>query len=360
MAKSWAKKGYEMTNKNPDITNVIKNQRVTADQVAEAAGVSQSAVSRVYTPGASVSQKIKDKVKKAAKELGYRPNMLARSLITGQSRLIGLVVAHLENLFYADVIEKLSHALQSHGYHLLIFMAMNDKDSTLKVVDELLDYQVDGIITASLSLSSDLTDRCHTENIPVVMLNRLQDDDRLSGVSSDNFVGGRKVAEFFVKGNHKRIAHISGWTGSSTQRDREAGFILGLQESGQKLFAQAVGNYDRETAKQATIELFANKTETSRPDAVFVANDFMAFAVMDTLRYELGLRVPEDVSVVGYDDVAVASWESYSLTTVSQPAQRMADEVVSTLLEKIANPDSPPRRISIDGPLIVRNSAKKP
>lgn len=349
-----------MTNKSLNIKNSIKNQRVTADQVAEAAGVSQSAVSRVYTPGASVSQKVKDKVRKAAKELGYRPNMLARSLITGQSRLIGLVVAHLENLFYAEVIEKLSHALQAHGYHLLVFMAMNDKESTLKVVDELLDYQVDGIITASLSLSSDLTDRCHAEHIPVIMLNRLQDDDRLSGVSSDNFFGGRKVADFFVKGNHKRIAHISGWTGSSTQRDREAGFILGLQESGQKLFAKAVGDYDRETAKQATRELFANKTELNRPDAVFVANDFMAFAVMDTLRYELGLRIPEDVSIVGYDDVAAASWESYSLTTVSQPAQRMANEVVSTLLEKIEDPDSPPRRISIDGPLIVRKSAKIP
>lgn len=341
-----------MTEKN--------QQKVTSIQVAELAGVSQSAVSRVFTPGASVSQKTKDKVKKAADKLGYRPNILARSLITGKSRIIGLVVAHLENQFYPEVIEKLSHGLQQHGYHLLVFMAMNDAKSTQKVIDELLDYQVDGIITASLSLSSDLTDRCDAAGIPVVMFNRLQDDDRLSGVSSDNFAGGRKLAEFLVKGGHQKIAHIAGWEGSSTQRDREAGFIAGLQAAGQTLFAKAVGDYHREQAQQATHELFANKTAESRPDAVFVANDFMAFAVMDILRYELGLRIPEDVSVVGYDDVAVAAWGAYNLTTVRQPANRMADEVITTILEKINDAEAPPRRIAIDGPLMVRGSARLP
>ncbi len=337
-----------------------KQSKVTSIQVAELAGVSQSAVSRVFTPGASVSQKIKDKVNKAANKLGYRPNILARSLITGKSHIVGLVVAHLENQFYPEVIEKLSHGLQKHGYHLLVFMAMNDAESTQNVIDELLDYQVDGIITASLGLSSDLTDRCDAAGISVVMFNRLQDDDRLSGVSSDNFAGGRKLAEFLLKGGHQKIAHIAGWQGSSTQRDREAGFVAALQSSGQTLFARAVGNYNREQAQHATRELFANKTPETRPDAVFVANDFMAFAVMDILRYELGLRIPEDVSIVGYDDVAVAAWGAYDLTTVRQPANRMADEVITTILEKINDAEAPPRRIAIDGPLIVRGSAKLP
>lgn len=335
-------------------------QKITSIQVAELAGVSQSAVSRVFTPGASVSQKTKDKVKKAADKLGYRPNILARSLITGKSRIIGLVVAHLENQFYPEVIEKLSHSLQAHGYHLLVFMAMNDDESTRNVIDELLDYQVDGIITASLSLSSDLTDRCENAGIPVVMFNRLQDDDRLSGVSSDNFAGGRKLAEFLLKGGHQKIAHIAGWQGSSTQRDREAGFVSALQAAGHSLFARAVGDYNREQAQRAARELFADKTPENRPDAVFVANDFMAFAVMDVLRYELGLRIPDDVSVVGYDDVAVAAWGAYDLTTVRQPANRMADEVIATTLEKINDASAPPRRIAIDGPLMVRGSARLP
>jgi len=126
-------------------------ERVTALDVAKIAGVSQSAVSRVFTPGASASAKTVEKVRKAAGELGYRPNILARSLITGKSRIIGLVVAYLNNQFYPEALEKLSKAFQERGYHVMVFMASN-KDANLdRVLDEILDYQVDGIVAASVS-----------------------------------------------------------------------------------------------------------------------------------------------------------------------------------------------------------------
>ncbi len=334
----------------------MSSEKVTSTQVAKLAGVSQSAVSRVFTPGASVSKKTADKVRAAAAELGYRPNVLARSLITGKSRIIGLVVAYLENQFYPEAIEKLSNELQQHGYHVLVFMASNDSEATQDVIDELLDYQVDGIITASVGMSNDLTARCEAAGIPIVLFNRQQDDDRLSGVSSDNFAGGRKLAEFLIKAGHKKIAHVAGWEGASTQRDREAGFIAGLAEAGQTLFARAEGNFHFEQAQRAARTLFDCE---DRPDAVFVANDHMAFAVMDVLRFELGLRIPQDVSVVGYDDVTLASWPSYDLTTVRQPANRMVTETVTTLLSRIEDPTSPVRRVAIDGPLIIRGSARK-
>jgi LacI family transcriptional regulator len=334
----------------------MSSEKVTSTQVAKLAGVSQSAVSRVFTPGASVSKKTADKVRAAAAELGYRPNVLARSLITGKSRIIGLVVAYLENQFYPEAIEKLSNELQQHGYHVLVFMASNDSEATQDVIDELLDYQVDGIITASVGMSNDLTARCEAAGIPIVLFNRQQDDDRLSGVSSDNFAGGRKLAEFLIKAGHKKIAHVAGWEGASTQRDREAGFIAGLAAAGQLLFARAEGNFHFEQAQQAARTLFDCE---DRPDAVFVANDHMAFAVMDVLRFELGLRIPQDVSVVGYDDVTLASWPSYDLTTVRQPANRMVAETVTTLLSRIEDPTSPVRRVAIDGPLIIRGSARK-
>ncbi|MCV6602690.1 MAG: LacI family DNA-binding transcriptional regulator [Cohaesibacter sp.] len=334
----------------------MSSEKVTSTQVAKLAGVSQSAVSRVFTPGASVSKKTANKVRAAAAELGYRPNVLARSLITGKSRIIGLVVAYLENQFYPEAIEKLSNELQQHGYHVLVFMASNDSEATQDVIDELLDYQVDGIITASVGMSNDLTARCEAAGIPIVLFNRQQDDDRLSGVSSDNFAGGRKLAEFLIKAGHKKIAHVAGWEGASTQRDREAGFIAGLAESGQTLFARAEGNFHFEQAQQAARTLFDCE---DRPDAVFVANDHMAFAVMDVLRFELDLRIPQDVSVVGYDDVTLASWPSYDLTTVRQPANRMVAETVTALLSRIEDPASPVRRVAIDGPLIIRGSARK-
>ncbi|MEO0866089.1 MAG: LacI family DNA-binding transcriptional regulator [Pseudomonadota bacterium] len=332
-------------------------EKVTALQVAERAGVSRSAVSRVFTPGASVSKTTADKVRQAADALGYRPNVLARSLITGRSRIIGLVVAYLENQFYPEAIELLSHALQKQGYHVLVFMASNSGAEADEVMAELLDYQVDGIIAASVGMSNDLTQRCAAAGIPIVLFNRAQDDDRLSAVTSDNYHGGRKLAEFLVAGGHTRIAHIAGWEGASTQRDREAGFLAGLQAAGQRLFARGVGDFNFDKTKAVARDTFVG---SDRPDAVFCANDHMAFAVMDVLRFELGLTVPGDVSVVGYDDVGLAAWPSYALTTVRQPARRMVEAVVEILMDRMTDPASKPRRVALDSPLILRNSARIP
>ncbi|WP_415402084.1 LacI family DNA-binding transcriptional regulator [Tateyamaria sp. SN3-11] len=332
-------------------------EKVTALDVAERAGVSRSAVSRVFTPGASVSKRTAAKVRSAADALGYRPNVLARSLITGRSRIIGLVVAYLENQFYPEAIERLSRSLQEQGYHVLVFMASNSGEEADEVMAELLDYQVDGIIAASVGMSNDLTQRCEAAGIPIVLFNRAQDDDRLSAVTSDNYHGGRKLAEFLVAGGHARIAHVAGWEGASTQRDREAGFVAGLDAAGLSLAARGISDFNFEQAKDVARDMFAGP---DRPDAVFCANDHMAFAVMDVLRFELGLDVPGDVSVVGYDDVTLAAWPSYDLTTVRQPAGQMAQATVDILMDRLNDPDTKPRRVALDGPLILRGSARIP
>ena len=333
----------------------MATKKVTSLEVAKLAGVSQSAVSRVFTPGASVSKKTNEKVRSAALELGYRPNILARSLITGKSRIIGLVVSHLDNYFYPEALELLSNALQKKGYHVLVFMASKTSGNIDDVLDEILDYQVDAIILASIAMSSNLANRCVAAGVPVMLFNRSQDDDRFSTVTSDNFLGGQKVARFLIAGGHKRIGYIAGWEGASTQHDREAGFIEELKQHGSSLYAREVGNFNQDEARQATRKMFSKK---EIPDAVFVASDDMAFAVMDVIRFELGLKIPEQVSVVGYDDVPVSSWPAYDLTTVRQPANRMVAETVSIILECIENPETKPLRIEIDGPLILRGSAK--
>ncbi|MDA9639662.1 LacI family DNA-binding transcriptional regulator [SAR116 cluster bacterium] len=343
----------------------------TSLDVARRAGVSQSAVSRVFTPGASASKTTAAKVRKAAAELGYRPNSLARAMVSGKSRIIGLIVAYLQNQFYPEALEKLSARLQSKGYHVLIFLASNTQGDVEGVVEEILDYQVDGIIAASVAMSSELSDRCQAIGVPMVLFNRSQDgrsqdgrsQDRAtasavtSAVTSDNFRGGRKAAEFLLAGGHQRIGYIAGWEGASTQRDREAGFTQTLANAGAAVYARGVGNFQSDTARAAALEMFSVPTP---PDAVFIANDHMALSVMDTLRFELGLRIPDDVSVVGYDDVPAAAWRAYDLTTVSQPADRMVDETVDILLAQIDGECVQPRHIEIDGPLILRGSARIP
>ena len=331
-------------------------EKVTSLQVAKKAGVSQSAVSRVFTPGASASRATIDKVKKAANDLGYRPNVLARAMVSGKSRIIGVVVAYLENQFYPEALERLSNSLQAKGYHVLIFMAGKNMQSLDDVVEEILDYQVDGIVAASVAMSSTLAERCKFAGVPMVLFNRSQDLPSMSAVTSDNIAGGRKVAEFLISGNHKKIGYISGWEGASTQRDREAGFISCLAFSGVTLHYRQVGNFVMEEAKEATRKMFSSDP----PDAVFVANDHMALAVMDTLRYEIGLKIPQDVSVIGYDDVPASAWPTYDLTTVRQPVNKMVQETVEILIEKINNTEIEPRRVKIDGPLIIRGSARLP
>ena len=330
-------------------------KKITSVEVAKLAGVSQSAVSRVFTPGASVSERTKEKVHSAAAKLGYRPNVLARSLITGRSRIIGLVVAYLDNYFYPEAVELLSNALQKKGYHVLVFMASKTAGNIDHVFEEMLDYQVDGVIAASVALSSDLAARCNAAGVPVVLFNRAQDDERLSAVTSDNIDGGQKVAKFLIAGGHKRLGYIAGWEGASTQRDREVGFIEEMKKHGRSLFARELGNFNTGEARKAARKMFTAK---EIPDAVFVANDHMAFIAMDVIRFELGLKIPEQVSVVGYDDVPVASWPAYDLTTVRQAANQMVAETVSFLLECIEDQKTNPRQIQIKGPLIVRGSAK--
>lgn len=334
----------------------MMKDKITSVDVARHAGVSQSAVSRVFTPGASASAATKEKVLKAAEELGYRPNPIARAMITGKSRIIGLLVAYLDNQFYPVALERLSHALQARGYHILVFMVPQHNGDIGDIVQELLDYQVDGIVMASVSMSNELTAQCHAAGIPVVLFNRGQDDPRLTTVTSDNIAGGRAVANFLVAGGHRRIAHIAGWQESSTGRDRAAGLTDGLKDHGMVPVAVVDGMYNRDTAGSLTRDLFGR---ADRPDAVFVGNDHMAFAVMDVLRHELGLSVPDDVSVVGYDDVPIASWPSYDLTTIRQPVNRMVEATVDALLSRIEG-DTKPQKIHIAGSLMIRGSARKP
>ncbi len=331
----------------------MPNDRVTSLQVAQRAGVSQSAVSRVFTPGASVSEKTRTKVLTAAEALGYRPNILARAMITGKSRIIGLVVAYLDNQFYPEAVERLSVALQEQGYHILVFMASPTKGDVEDVMREIMDYQVDGIILASVSMSSVLARRCRDQGIPVLLFNREQDDPSMSSVVTDNEKGGRAIAAHFAELGHTRIGYIAGLEEATTQRDREAGFRAGLEEAGLTLAAREVGNFEYSVARIAALEMFAGP---NRPTAVFVGNDHMAFAVMDVIRSKLGLRIPHDVAVAGFDDTPIAAWPAYDLTSYRQPINRMVAQTVEVLLERIEDRAAPPRRVVLEGELIVRGS----
>ncbi|WP_348643602.1 LacI family DNA-binding transcriptional regulator [Rhizobium lusitanum] len=332
---------------------------MTSTDVARKAGVSQSAVSRTFSPWptqSGVSAEIREKVLRAAKELGYQPNAIARSLITQRSRMVGVLFSYLDNPFYARALELLCHGLQARGYHALVFMMSNTLQDTDSTVSDILQYQVDGLLTASVELSSKICIECAERGIPVVMFNRTQDDPTLSAVTTDNVGGGRLAAKALLDAGCERIAILAGWDGASTSRDREFGFRAELNTRGIELFERANGNFNLEDTTQAVRRLFKDKLPAERPDALFVVNDYMAIRAMDVIRNEAGLRIPEDVSVVGFDDITTAAQPTYALTTVRQPINRMVEASLRMLFEQIEDPSAQPEHMMLGAQLVERGS----
>lgn len=332
------------------------HRAVTATDVARRAGVSQSAVSRAFTPGASIAEETRRKVEEAARALGYRPNAIARSLTTRRSRIIGVAAAYLQNQFYPEVLEAMSRGLRARGYQLLLLMPEHGRHAD-PLLEEVMAWQVDGLILASTTLSSALADQCRAAGIPVLLFNRTSQAANVSSVTGENFRGGQRIAAFLAAGGHRRFAFVAGIENSSTSRDREHGFSGWLAGHGFDAPLRAVGHYNLDAAAAAARSLLGRP---DRPDAIFCANDHMAIAVADVARHEFGLRIPGDLSLIGFDDTAPARWPSYSLTSFSQPLQPMVDATVAMVCEMIENPTAPTRQEVVRGELVVRGSARRP
>ncbi len=296
---------------------------------------------------------MRERVLRAARQLGYRPNAIARAMISGRSRLIAVLAAYLDNQFYPIVLEQLSRALQERGYHVLLFMTETGRQD--EVVQQMMEYQVEGVVMASATLSSSLARECAQTGIPVVLLNRYVANSLASSVTSDNFGGGGLVAKLLVETGHTRIAFIAGQEDSSTNKDREAGFVAGLELEDKKIWARAIGNYTFTGAAQAARFLLQG---SEKPDAIFVANDHMAFAVMDVIRNEFTMRIPEDISIIGFDNVPESGWGAYQLTTVEQSSELMVAETAALLVDQIESKSVNHRNVVLPTKLVLRQSCK--
>lgn len=335
----------------------MASERVTAYDVAKAAGVSQPTVSRVFSRSTSVDPAKVARVRAVARELGYIPNLVARSLNSGNSFRIGIVLAYLKNGFFGQALQDLSKALNKEGYSVTVYFAGNSSDDIDGIIDDLLADQVDGIVLASISLSNELVTRVRKSGIPCVLFNRGQTDPNASMVTASNFEGGKQATEFLIKAGHTRIAHLAGWRKALNGVDRRDGFLAAMLDAGLDPLACIDCHFRRTVAMTETRKLF---DQADVPDALFVANDHMAFGVLEVLREELGLRVPEDVSVIGYDDAPMADWKTFDLTTMRQPLSQMINATARMLLSEISDPSRTPEKIDIPGELIVRGTARLP
>ncbi len=331
-------------------------QAATAHDVARHAGVSQSAVSRAFTPGASISPAMRERVLAAAAALGYRPNLIARSLITRRTGMVGVAVGSLANHLYPGMLEALANRLQAEGYRILLFTAPRDGNADPEM-EQILRYQVDAIVLAATTLSSHLADECSAAGVPVVLFNRTSSRAAAASVTGSNHDGAYALARLIAEAGHRRPAFIAGPPNASTNRDRQEGFLAGCAAHGLPAPIIVPGGFSEAGAIAAITELLARPEP---PDAVFCASDHMAITVLDTVRHCFGLRVPEDISIVGFDDAPPAAWPSYALTTYRQPIQPMVEATVTLILERLASPEAPARQVVIPGELVIRRSCRLP
>lgn len=326
---------------------------VTSIEVAKRAGVSQSAVSRAFTPGSSIADETRRKVLQAATELNYVPNSFARSLITARSNIVAMVVGDLSNPFYSTVLDQFSQALQARGKHVLVFRVATGSEVDNALID-VLQYQVDGIIVTSAQISTKMTGLCLDRGIPVVMFNRYIEGQLTDNVCCDNRKGGHLIARTLIDAGATRLAMIAGERDSSTNRDRRDGFLSGLSRRGIRRSDVQIeqGNYTYEGGRAAARALFAKKR--GAPNGLFCTNDIMALGALDTLRHELGYRVPEDVMVIGFDDIPDASRPAYRLSTVRQPREQMIEKTLELLDRK--GEDAATATSFFDGELVLRDT----
>jgi DNA-binding LacI/PurR family transcriptional regulator len=339
------------TSNNNDRTG---RKRATSYDVAELAGVSQSAVSRVFQDGASASKAMRNRVMAAADKLGYRPNAIARGLITQRSNMVGVVISKLTNLYYPEVLVQMTQRLSEHGVRVLLF-ALEHEGDTDTVLEQMLQFRVDGILTAAMFTPEQLktVDNAH---IPVVFYNRTSQDQLVSSVRCDQEEGERWLVDELVNAGHKTFGIVAGPPDSVVGIDRKTGALNELSRMGISDITTVSGDFGYETGRDCFMRLVQKRG--SPPDAVIAANDVMAIGCIDAAREDLGLNVPDDISIVGFDGVGPARFSAYNLTTVSQPVQRMTQAAASMLIERIENPELSPEKRAFSGMLIRGGSAR--
>lgn len=330
-----------------------RKRRPTAIDVAKAAGVSQSAVSRSFTPGASVSRDVRDRVHAAATVLHYRPNAMARAIMTRRSGLVAIVIAIDTNLQYPEALSELARALSRGGRHIMLFAidAMSEVDA---VVDQIWAYQVDSVV-ALVDLTDQQVSLLEEHDVPVVLYNRLPGRRIVSSVGCDHVGCGRLLAEHLLSCGATRFAIVEGPAHSSVATERLAGVLGELERAGVADIVRAPGDYTYDAGVAAVASL-GGAALVGR--ALIAANDMMALGALDALRSSYGLVVPAQVMVAGFDGIGATRWIGYQLTTVRQPIRRMA-EATSTMVAERVEGSSQAERRAFAGELMIGQSTAK-
>lgn len=325
---------------------------VTSRDVAELAGVSQATVSRLLAGSGKVSATTQAKVHTAMNTLGYVPHAGAKAMKTMRTNTIGVVVAELTNPFYSELLDELSRELTASGYRVVIWNASGG--SHQDALQAIRERSVDGVIFTTATTDSVELQAAVEQESPIVLINRVIEDLDCDQVSSNNLHGGATVADYLVQNKKTLVAFIGGTNQASTSRDRGRGFLGRMEELGHPVpdHFRFYGEFSHDRGFHIVNRMLSR---ADRPDAVFCANDYMALGALDALRAN-GLSAPDDCWIIGYDDIDMAAWESFCLTTVRQPSREMARIGARLLVDRINTPGLPSQQVIFPCDLIVRRS----
>ncbi|UTD29644.1 LacI family DNA-binding transcriptional regulator [Bradyrhizobium sp. WD16] len=326
----------------------------TLKQIAKAGGVHVSTVSRALDPKKRhlVADGVADRIGEIARRLGYQPNRLAASLRTGRSHLVGVILPDLCNPVFAPILGGITEALAAAGYAPIVADAGNDARRQIAFIDNLINQRVEGLLLATVARRDKIVGHCLDRGVPTVLVNRFEFRDRVSSVVSDDERGMRLAVDHLVDRGHRVIGHLAGPLATSTGKLRRDGFAKAMARHGLSVHAEEAERYTREAGFAPAKALIASATGMT---AMVAANDMLALGALDALR-ELGLRCPENISLVGHNDMPLVDLVSPPLTTVRIEHRAMGRDAATLLLGEIATGAPALRHVILEPELIVRQS----
>ncbi len=327
--------------------------RATSYDVARESGVAQSTVSRCFQPGSHISPATRARVTSVANRLGYLPNALARSLITRRSNLVGVVATNYTLRGNPDVVYALGESLAAAGKQLLLITVESDA-AGIADLRGVLEYPVAGLISCVL-LADDAVRDIQWRGVPLVLYNRHSRRIAVDGVTSNHEAAAAEIAVRLVAAGHRNFLCVAGPPDAPVSRLRRDGFAQALACRGIHEVPVIDTDFSYAGGRHGLLQHVA---AIGQPSAVFCTNDQLAMGVMDACRFQLGLSVPRDVSVVGFDDVAEGGRPGYELTTMQQPSVQMARIAVDILVRRLAEPDGDAINAVVDAVFVPRQSAR--
>jgi len=323
--------------------------------VAELAGVSKSLVSLVMREPERVSESSRMAVLKAVKKLGYRPNAMARSLVQQRSHVIGVVVSDLHNPFFADVADGIEAAAAEAGYRTMLSSGFLDPQRERAALDSLMEIRADGLIIMGSRMDPDLIETV-AASVPVVVLGRYTESRFLDSVGVDDSVGAMEAVDYLVNLGHQRVVHIHAGTAAGAPR-RLQGYEKAMKSHGLDDYIRSVaGDFTEAGGSKAMTEILGSGDV---PTAVFAPNDFSALGAMNVID-SAGLRIPEDISLFGYDNLTIAGLPRIALTTVGQPRAQLGEEAVGLVLERLDEGRDVVRHVVVPPFLVIRSTTGPP